>query len=99
MMGSYIEICRPSAVATSCFHDHSVINVVQLEVHSQNLQHVGIRFEREYFACAHSDLRKPQGIIVANIGTNISNNRFFWKKTAFDKCAIQQMERLCIPKS
>ena len=33
MMGSYIEICRPSAVATSCFHDHSVINVVQLEVH------------------------------------------------------------------
>ena len=79
MMGSYIEICRPSAVATSCFHDHSVINVVQLEVHSQNLQHVGIRFEREYFACAHSYLRKPQGII-ANIGTNISNNRSFGRR-------------------
>src|SRR5262245_62507410 len=96
MMGSHIEIGRPSIVAASRFHDHRIINAVQLEVGSQNPQHVGIRFEREYLPRAHSYFRKPQ-CIIPNICANISNNRVFWKKTAFYKYAVQQLKGLSIP--
>ena len=79
MMGSDIEIRCSSCVAASRFHDHRIINAIQVrDSLARPAARRGIRFECEYFPCACSYFRKPQSIIT-DVRSNISNNRNRWE--------------------